>query len=156
MVEKDQIKRVLKLLKRHEERMSLVFGLIVVSLMMFALGWYVQRRPKTASQIPSVTDPDLIQPPQVSLPPDILIAPSSSSEPRPVASLLPITSPSMTPVPTETLPINMHVVRPGEGLWQIAERFYGDGRKYLQIYEANKNVMSNPEDIRVGMKLRIP
>jgi nucleoid-associated protein YgaU len=51
---------------------------------------------------------------------------------------------------------NSHTVKPGEGLWQIAQQHYGDGNQYLRIFEANKNQMKSPEDIRVGMTLTLP
>jgi nucleoid-associated protein YgaU len=49
-----------------------------------------------------------------------------------------------------------HVVQNAEGLWQIAERYYNDGYQYMKIFEANRDKMKSPEDIRVGMELSIP
>jgi nucleoid-associated protein YgaU len=45
----------------------------------------------------------------------------------------------------------------GDTLWQIAQRFYGDGSLWPTIYEANRAVIgSNPNIIRPGQVLTIP
>lgn len=49
-----------------------------------------------------------------------------------------------------------YVVRYGDTLSQIAEKFLGSQAKYLQIYEANKDRMQAPDRLQVGMSLRIP
>ncbi len=49
-----------------------------------------------------------------------------------------------------------HVVKNGDTLWKIAESFYGDGSLYKKIFEANKDILKNPDLINVGQKLRIP
>jgi len=49
-----------------------------------------------------------------------------------------------------------HEVKKGENLWKIAEHYYGDGTLYTKIFEANKDVLDDPDRIKVGQKLRIP
>jgi nucleoid-associated protein YgaU len=49
-----------------------------------------------------------------------------------------------------------HEVKRGETLWKIAEQYYGDGRLYQKIFEANSDVLKDPNHIRAGQKLRIP
>ena len=49
-----------------------------------------------------------------------------------------------------------HEVKAGETLWKIAEKYYGDGSLFPQIFEANKDVLTDPNLIKVGQKLRIP
>ncbi|MEW6557396.1 MAG: LysM peptidoglycan-binding domain-containing protein [Elusimicrobiota bacterium] len=44
----------------------------------------------------------------------------------------------------------------GDCLWNIAKRFYGDGRKWKIIYEANKNEIKDPRKIYPKQKLIIP
>jgi nucleoid-associated protein YgaU len=48
------------------------------------------------------------------------------------------------------------VVKKGESLWKIAEQYYGDGNLYKKIFEANQDILSDPNLIKVGQKLRIP
>lgn len=49
-----------------------------------------------------------------------------------------------------------YVVKQGDTLWAIAKMFYGDGSKYMAIYNANTNILSNPNLIYPGQKLIIP
>jgi nucleoid-associated protein YgaU len=48
------------------------------------------------------------------------------------------------------------VVRPGDTLSSIARRAYGRASAYKKIYEANPELLQNPNKISVGMKLRVP
>lgn len=47
-------------------------------------------------------------------------------------------------------------VKSGDTLSALARRFYGKGGMYMKIFEANKDVLTNPDLIKVGQKLRIP
>nr|WP_308742514.1 LysM peptidoglycan-binding domain-containing protein [uncultured Anaerocolumna sp.] len=49
-----------------------------------------------------------------------------------------------------------HIVRQGESLWTIAKKYYGNGSKNNIIYNANKNIIKNPNMLKVGWKLKIP
>ena len=50
-----------------------------------------------------------------------------------------------------------HVVRPGEDLWSLAERYYGDGREWRKIAAANPTVLTGgPDRLQVGWRLQIP
>jgi len=49
-----------------------------------------------------------------------------------------------------------HVVAKGETLSKISQKYYGDPNLYGKIFEANKDVLKNPDLIKVGQKLRIP
>ena len=49
-----------------------------------------------------------------------------------------------------------YTVKKDDNLWKIAETIYGDGTKWNLIYEANKDILDNPGDLRVGMELVIP
>ena len=44
----------------------------------------------------------------------------------------------------------------GDSLSKIAQRAYGDGNKWSKIYEANKDVIKDPDLIYPGQSLRIP
>lgn len=49
-----------------------------------------------------------------------------------------------------------HVVQPGDTLWAIAKKYYGNGNQYTKIYNANKDKIKNPNLIYPGQKLVIP
>jgi nucleoid-associated protein YgaU len=49
-----------------------------------------------------------------------------------------------------------HTVSAGESLSKIALKYYGDASLYPKIFEANKDVLKDPNLVRVGQKLRIP
>ena len=48
------------------------------------------------------------------------------------------------------------IVRPGDSLWKIAVREYGDGTQWRRIYEANSKQISDPAMIYPFQKLLIP
>lgn len=47
-------------------------------------------------------------------------------------------------------------VKPGDTLSKIAKQFYGDANKYSAIFEANKPMLKDPDEIYPGQTLRIP
>jgi nucleoid-associated protein YgaU len=49
-----------------------------------------------------------------------------------------------------------HEVKKGETLSKIAEQYYGDPGLYPKIFEANSDILENPNLIKIGQKLRIP
>jgi nucleoid-associated protein YgaU len=49
-----------------------------------------------------------------------------------------------------------HDVVRGDTLSAIAKEYYGNANKYMQIFEANKPMLSHPDKIYPGQKLRIP
>ena len=49
-----------------------------------------------------------------------------------------------------------HVVQKGDTLSKIAQQYYGDASLYPKICEANRDVLKDPNLIRIGQKLRIP
>jgi nucleoid-associated protein YgaU len=49
-----------------------------------------------------------------------------------------------------------HDVVRGDTLSAIAKEYYGSANKYMVIFEANKPMLSHPDKIYPGQKLRIP
>lgn len=49
-----------------------------------------------------------------------------------------------------------YVVQKGDTLSKIANDYYGDARLYTKIFEANRDLLSDPNKIKPGQKLRIP
>ncbi|SUO93361.1 peptidoglycan-binding protein LysM [Suttonella ornithocola] len=52
--------------------------------------------------------------------------------------------------------VQYHDVKGGETLSSIAKQYYGDANQYMKIFEANKPMLTNPDKIYPGQKLRIP
>lgn len=44
----------------------------------------------------------------------------------------------------------------GDTLGGIAKKYYGNASKYVKIFEANKDIISDPNKIYPGQKIRIP
>ncbi|WP_186394295.1 peptidoglycan-binding protein LysM [Stappia sp. TSB10GB4] len=51
---------------------------------------------------------------------------------------------------------SFHTVAKGDTLWAVAKKAYGDGSKYMVIFEANKPMLAEPDKIYPGQVLRIP
>jgi len=69
------------------------------------------------------------------------------------------------PSPTATQPQNasyrrkptrVHVVRDGDTLSYIAERYLGRGDRYQDIFDYNRDLLSNPDILPIGARLKIP
>lgn len=75
---------------------------------------------------------------------------------------------AVAPVPPQTEPPtgspeppgdgvqDTYVVQPGDTLSQIAQKVYGNAALWTIIFEANRDKLSSPNLLRVGMELRIP
>lgn len=50
----------------------------------------------------------------------------------------------------------MHRVQPGDTLTGIASHYLGSSSRYVEIYDANRDTLKTPNDLRAGMLLRIP
>lgn len=54
----------------------------------------------------------------------------------------------------EKEPVNgEYVVKKGDSLWKISVKLYGDGFKWVKLWETNKSLIRNPNLIEIGMKL---
>ena len=49
-----------------------------------------------------------------------------------------------------------YVIQKGDTLWGIAKKHLGDGNRYPEIFEANREVILDPDKIFPGKKIRIP
>ncbi|MBT8083619.1 MAG: peptidoglycan-binding protein LysM [Woeseia sp.] len=47
-------------------------------------------------------------------------------------------------------------IKSGDTLGKIAKQFYGSASKYMKIFEANRDIIDNPDRIYPGQKIRIP
>jgi nucleoid-associated protein YgaU len=50
----------------------------------------------------------------------------------------------------------VYAVKEGDSLWRIASEQLGDGNRYKDIVKLNGGVLSNEDDLQVGMQLKIP
>ena len=56
----------------------------------------------------------------------------------------------------ETGKTEYYEIQSGDTLSKLAKKFYGDASVYNRIFEANKEVIKDPDLIFVGQKIRIP
>lgn len=84
------------------------------------------------------------------------------AEPEPVAPVgvepeaPAATQPDPAPAATETpAPVTV-TVQPGFTLWGIAQERYGDGVLYVQVFEANRDKIKNPDLIYPGQVFSVP
>jgi nucleoid-associated protein YgaU len=50
----------------------------------------------------------------------------------------------------------VHEVVKGDTLSGIAQKYYGNAGNYRKIFDANRNILTDPDKIQVGQKLTIP
>ncbi len=72
------------------------------------------------------------------------------------APMVPITAGGWRRSSPERTAQRTYAVRKQDTLSGLALQFYGDARRYLELYEANRHQMNSPEDLREGMILVIP
>lgn len=49
-----------------------------------------------------------------------------------------------------------YTVQSGDTLWAISEQVYGNGSRYMEIFEANIGILDHPDQIFPGQNLLIP
>ena len=52
--------------------------------------------------------------------------------------------------------VEYYVIESGDTLSKIAKRYYGNAMDYPRIFEANREIIHDPDKIFVGQKIRIP
>ena len=68
-----------------------------------------------------------------------------------------ITLPFMrSEMPSGELPDNYVLIKPGDMLWTISLKIYGNPLKYIEIYEENRDQITNPDLIFPGQVFSIP
>ena len=77
-------------------------------------------------------------------------------EPAPAAPAAVEAEPSSAPQAGEAPATEVYEVQPGDTLGAIAQRFYGKASLYPKIFEANRDILDDPNLIKVGQKLKIP
>ena len=49
-----------------------------------------------------------------------------------------------------------HTVQEGETLFSLANRYYGDKERFIEIYQVNRETLRSPDALTPGMTLTIP
>jgi nucleoid-associated protein YgaU len=77
--------------------------------------------------------------------------------PQPAASV-PVAVVPAASAPAATAPASVGTITVGSGdtLYRIAERTLGDGNRWRELHEANRDTLKSPDVLRAGMTLRIP
>jgi nucleoid-associated protein YgaU len=67
-------------------------------------------------------------------------------------------NPVIPGVATEEVQVEstFYTIKAGDNLSKIAKEFYGDPMKYTLIFEANREVIKDPDKIYPGQKIRLP
>jgi nucleoid-associated protein YgaU len=50
----------------------------------------------------------------------------------------------------------IYTVKPGDSLSKIAKEHLGNGNLYMEIFNANKDVLTDPDKLKPGMVLKLP
>jgi nucleoid-associated protein YgaU len=64
--------------------------------------------------------------------------------------------PEPEPVEQSAPEERIYEVVAGDTLGAIAQKYYGKASEYMKIFEANRDILDNPDLIKVGQKLKIP
>lgn len=127
--------------------------------------------PAPVAEEPAAEPPAAPAPAVVAASPDAATAPDTAEPPaapvaEPVASgadpaaAAPAAAaepaPEPPPVPPQAPPVVTVTVQPGNTLWAIAKGQLGDGIRYVQVYEANREAIRDPDLIYPGQIFTIP
>lgn len=91
-------------------------------------------------------------------PPVASVADAATASPEAVP-VSPDAAPEGTEAPADTGEAaagRTYTVQSGDSLWKVAEAMYGNGAKYTAIFEANRDLLDDPDKIFPGQELRIP
>ncbi|MCU0302783.1 MAG: LysM peptidoglycan-binding domain-containing protein [Thermoanaerobaculales bacterium] len=75
---------------------------------------------------------------------------------KPAPAPAPAAAPVVTEADEESPTERYHMVVKGETLSHISAKYYGKANQYMKIFEANRDILDNPDLIKPGQKLRIP
>ena len=52
--------------------------------------------------------------------------------------------------------VRLYTVKSGDTLSKISKQFYGSPSDYMKIFDANRDLLADPDKIKVGQELKIP
>ena len=90
--------------------------------------------------------------------PTVRTRPAPVVPPRPAAAqaVTPTVPRQTAPAPVATIGPRKHIIRPGDTLSKLAQQYYNNRARWRDIYAANRAVMKNESDLKVGTELKIP
>lgn len=87
----------------------------------------------------------------------IVVAAAAAAAPAPApAAAAVVTGGAPAPPVAAAAAEKIHVVEKGDTLGAIAKKYYGKAGTYMKIFEANRDILTDPDKIKPGQKLRIP
>lgn len=132
--------RLNRALRRSPWIQRLLLWSCVLSLVGAACGGGAPASSPTTSPSPAATVPG---------------SPQRAALASPVASPSPVATAAAKPT-ASVAPGETYTVQEGDTLLLISEKFYGDGTKWRRIFDANRDVISDPDALKIDMKLKIP
>jgi nucleoid-associated protein YgaU len=64
--------------------------------------------------------------------------------------------PARAAPPREAAAPRLHEVVADDTLQSLAERYYGDRSRWIDLFQANRDTLRAPGDLKAGSKIRIP
>jgi len=81
---------------------------------------------------------------------------NSVARSAPAVSVAPGANVVVPQAPSQTRAGRVYTVQTGDSLMKIARDLYGDGNRWTVIFNANRDILERPNQLRVGQVLRIP
>ena len=85
----------------------------------------------------------------------VLMAGNVEGVEKVIADNVEVTEPPV-PAAAEAPAVQYYTIQKGDTLYAVAKEFYGNGMKYPDIFEANREVIEDADKIYPGQKIRIP
>jgi nucleoid-associated protein YgaU len=121
-----------------------------------ALGVVGCEQQRKEEELPQIDPAEL----EASAPPPPEPVPARTDDTEMSTPAVEIETPTNAPPPTPVEPVGgtpqTYTMQRGDTLYSLAKRFYGDGKLWTRIADANKNTVRDVTDIPVGTVLTIP
>jgi len=127
----------------NDAKLGLVFGvsLVVVVAVVFFRKDLVSAQPAQETALPAAASPATTLP----------LVPTGPQRPVQGRAMI-----QTREVGEPTPGVRYHTVREGETLFTLAQRYYNDGDRFVEIYRLNRAVLKTPDVLPAGTVLVIP
>ena len=115
----------------------LAAGLVVLVLAMAFTLWPGEGEEETTTAVPTAA------------------AAAAEATAPPAAAAVSTSAPQPTPIPA-TPQERIHTVGSGDTLSMLAEKYYDDPSQWTVIFEANGDILEDPDSLQLGQELKIP